>query len=55
VFISKKRKKDIIKSELISGTFSPAPERSKKHRAPNTIWSNADIQSLLNQLKNAKA
>jgi hypothetical protein len=55
-FISKKGKKDIIKSELISGTSFPAPEGSKRPRAPNTIYEPARVglcvQGILGTNKN---
>jgi hypothetical protein len=54
----KTRKKVIVKP--ISEVFSSAPDSisaakpKKNTRAPNIIWSNEDIQSILTQLKEAK-
>jgi Myb/SANT-like DNA-binding domain len=54
----KARKKAIV--EPASEASSPAPDsmstaKPKSTRAPNVIWSNEDIQSILTQLKEAKA
>jgi hypothetical protein len=38
-----------------SRATSPSTEGSKRTREPNTIWSDDNIQSLLDQLKDTKA
>jgi Myb/SANT-like DNA-binding domain len=53
-----KRKGGVDSSDAIeanSRATSPGTEGSKRTREPNAIWSEDDIQSLLDQLKDAKA